>query len=179
SGGAGAKGVAILSVRQNGILIGEASIPAGPAVTAGRVYAQIGGAVDTGIVIANPNNEASSFSFFFTDESGQDFGNGRFTIPAGRQVSKFLSESPFNGSVRARTLPFQADGPLTVAALLCHTNERSNLLITALPLIDFSSPADLPTNIPHFAQGEGWITQIILVNPADKVISGKVQSGGP
>jgi hypothetical protein len=84
-----------LGVRQDGVLVSEASIPAVPALTAGRVYVEIGGAVDTGISIANPNAQAASFSFFFTDESGQDFGNGNFSIPSHGTSLEISQREPF------------------------------------------------------------------------------------
>src|SRR5262245_34530686 len=50
-------GVAIFRLRQNGVLVTEAAVPAAIPSTSGRIYAEIGDGVDTGLAIANPNNE--------------------------------------------------------------------------------------------------------------------------
>src|SRR5262249_952426 len=173
-----AAGIAMMSFRMNGVVVSEASVSAVPAMKSGRIYAEIGGGIDTGLAIANPNSMATTVSFFFTDANGRDFGNGDISIAANGQLSRFLSESPFNGSPSVRTFTFQASAPIAVTALRGHTNERSEFLLTTLPVIDLSVSTDDAAIVPHFAQGGGWATQVLLVNPADLPIKGRVQFSG-
>ena len=64
-------GVTIFSFRQNGVLISEASVPAAPLIQGGRIYAEVVGAVNTGLAIANPNDVAATINFFLPTASGQ------------------------------------------------------------------------------------------------------------
>jgi hypothetical protein len=67
-------GLAIFGFRQNGVLVTEAGVPASPLIESGRIYAAIGGPVNTGVAIANPNGRAATITFFFTDTDGNNFG---------------------------------------------------------------------------------------------------------
>ena len=49
-------------------------MPASGLLTSGRIYAEISGAINTGVAIANPANQTATITFFFTDSSG-DFGS--------------------------------------------------------------------------------------------------------
>src|SRR3989449_923931 len=88
-------GFAILSGRVGGVLVGEASVPAASTMSSGRVYASINGPINTGIAFANPNDEEAVISFYFTDGSGNNFGQGSFSLGANLQISRFLSQAPF------------------------------------------------------------------------------------
>ena len=53
------------------------------------------------------------------------------------------------------------------------TNERSEFLMSTLPVIDTTAPPRNGTGVvPHFADGGGWVTQILLVNPTDNPMTG-------
>jgi len=63
-------------------------------------------------------------------------------------------------------------------------NERSEFLMSTLPVTDLSTAASRETIVfPHFADGGGWTTEIALVNPTDAPLIGEVQfideSGNP
>ena len=68
-----------------------------------------------------------------------------------------------------------------VIALRGLTNERSEFLITTLPVAELSAAMGRTVVFPHFADGGGWTTQLILVNPTDSTLTGTfyyyVQSG--
>src|SRR5205807_2820413 len=56
------------------------------------------------------------------------------------------------------------------------TNERSEFLITTLPVSSLSAiPSSNVAFFPHFADGGGWTTQVVLVNPTDAPLAGSVQ----
>jgi hypothetical protein len=59
------------------------------------------------------------------------------------------------------------------------TNERSEFLITTLPVSPLTTALEDTIYFPHFADGGGWTTQVILVNPTDSAISGTVRFLGP
>ena len=173
-------GLAIFGSRVNGILASEAGVPASAPVREGRIFAETAGPVRTGLALANPNDTAATIAFFFTNTEGIDFGHGTFTLGPREQIARFLDEGPFNGgSAIEGTFTFTADLPVAVIALRGFVNERSEFLMTTLPVAPLAVPTTATVYFPHFAAGGGWTTQVILVNPTHAPISGNVQFLGP
>ena len=170
-------GLAIFGFRQNGVLVTEAAVPASSLMTTGRIYAEVNGPVNTGLAIANPNGQTATVSFYFTDDTGTNSGGGTTTIPANGKTSVFLNQAPFNGgSSFSGTFTFSSSVPISAAAFRGFVNERSEFLITTLPLIDLSTPpASGSITFPEFADGGGWTTRMVLVNPGDTILTGRVQ----
>ncbi len=172
-------GVAIFGFTQAGVLVTEAAVPASVTTQAGRIFAEIEGTVTTGIAMANPNDESATVSFTLRDQDGIETGSGSFTIGANAQIAKFLDQEPFNAQVPIKgTFTYTASIPVSVVALRGLTNERSEFLITTLPVAPLSSNTDDEVYLPHFADGSGWTTQIVLVNPTDEAIGGTVRFFG-
>ncbi len=173
-------GFAVFSLRQNGVLVSEASVPGSQPIQSGRIYAELSPFVRTGIAIANPNLGATGISFFFTDDQGRDFGAGTMNIEANAQISRFLDEAPFNlTNTSARTFTFSASAPVAVIALRGLTNERSEFLVTTLPVAPLSSAPSGDLVFPHYANGGGWTTQVVLVNSTDQVMTGTIGGEAP
>ena len=169
-------GLAIFSSRVNEILVSEAGVPAVSPVLEGRIFAETKGFVRAGIAMANPNDTAATITFFFTNSDGIDSGHGTFTLGPREQIAQFLDEDPFNGgSETLGTFTFTADLPVAVIALRGFVNERSEFLMTTLPVAPIAVPTTATVYFPHFADGGGWTTQVILVNPTHAPIRGSVQ----
>jgi len=171
-------GVAVIQYRPAGVTVTEAAVSASPLVQSGRIYAEVSGSVNTGIAIANPNSQPATLSFMFTDAAGVNFGAGSATIPANGQIARFLNEAPFSpgASVQnARSFTFNSSVPLAVVALRGYTNERSDFLITTLPVSALGSGSTQPLYFPHFASGGGWTTSVVLVNPTDATLRGFIR----
>ena len=173
-------GLAIFSFRQNNVLVSEAGVPGSGLIYAGRIYAEVSSTVNTGVAIANPNNQAATVSFNFTDSTG-DFGKGTTTIPANGQIAAFLNQAPFNGrSSLNGTFTVISNIPVSVVALRGLLNERSEYLLTTLSVTELPAPASTATLVvPHFASGGGWTTQIVLVNPTDATQHGGIEFRDP
>jgi spore coat protein CotH len=169
-------GLAIFSLRNGSTVFTEAAVPASTLVQSGRIYAEVGGPVNTGLAIANPGTQAATVSFYFTDATGRDFSHGSITIPADNQIAQFLNSAPFNsGELTAGTFTFTSSTPVAAVALRGLTNERSEFLITTLPVIPVAAQSNSSVVFPHFADGGGWTTQVILVNPTEQVLTGSLQ----
>jgi len=133
-------GLAIFGFTLNGVLVAEAGIPAAAPIQGGRIFAEVNGPVKTGLAIANPNDVSATISFFFTDMTGTNFGSGTLTLGANQQTAKFLHEEPFNGVAPVvGTFTFTSSVPISVVALRGFVNERSDFLITTLPVAPLSS----------------------------------------
>ena len=173
-------GIAIFGFRQNGVLISEAGVPASEPVQEGRIFAEVDGPVNTGLAIANPNDMPATISFYFTNTSGTRFAEGSFDLGAHQQTAKFLDQEPFNGGPSVLgTFTFTSSLPVAVVALRGFTNAAGEFLMTTLPVAPLSSTASDTVYFPHFADGGGWETQVVLVNPTDRTITGTAVFLGP
>jgi hypothetical protein len=168
-------GLAIFGYRNNGVLISEAGTPASTPMLRGRIYVDVAGAVNTGFAISNPNDSQATVTFTFTNSSGQDAGSSSLTLAPHAHVARFVDQAPFNlGRPANGTLTFSSNVPVSAIALRGFTNERSEFLVTALPLSNIDAPVSGTTFFPHLADGGGWSTQFVLVNPSDQTISGSL-----
>ena len=174
-------GIAIFQFRDSeGVLISEAGVPAVEPSQGGRIFAEVNGPVNTGLAIANPNEMPAHISFYFTDSSGNRFADGSFELGANQQTAKFLDQAPFNGGASLLgTFTFNSSVPVAVVALRGFTNQAGEFLMTTLPVAPLSSTYSDTVYFPHFADGGGWVTQVILVNPTDRTITGTVAFLGP
>ena len=173
-------GLAIVSHRENGALVSEAGVPGVSAVFSGRIPADIAGPVTTGLAVSNPNNIAANMTFFFTDANGFSTNGNTVQIPAHGQISRFLNQAPFGGPQSMHgTLTFKSDVPVSAVALRGLVNERGEFLITPLPVADVDDWVPASMFFPHFAEGGGWTTRFVLVNPTEETISGKLTFMSP
>ena len=178
-------GIAIFQFRDSqGVLIAEASVPATGLIQEGRIFAEVEGPVNTGLAIANPNGVPATIRFYFTDTTGTNLGSGNFELGEHEQTAKFLNQEPFNealpdGSPVLGTFTFESSVPIAVIALRGFTNEAGEFLMTTLPVAPLSPASEETVYIPHFAAGGGWVTQVILVNPTDSMITGTIGFLGP
>jgi hypothetical protein len=133
------------------------------------------GPITTGIALANPNNSPATVNFYFSDASG-DSRLGSVTIPANGQLSKFLNQEPYNGATGFEGIfSFTSDFPVGIMALRGLTNERGDFLTSTLPIIDTGGNRNSGTTLAHFADGQGWSTEVVLANTTDKSMMGDVQ----
>jgi hypothetical protein len=164
----------MFSYHNNGVPVTETSVPASALIQSGRIDAENGTTIRTGVAIANPNNQDATLSYYFTDKDGVNFNSGTLTLQANHQIAAFLDEPPFNGNANARSFTFVSSFPVGAVALRGYINERSEFLMTTLPVAPISATSSVSTLLPHFAAGGGWTTQVLLVNPTDSAISGTV-----
>ncbi len=167
----------IISLRQNGVLVSEAGVPAAAAILNGRTYVEIGGHVNTAVAFVNPGLVQVDLNFSARDINGALVASGTVRIPANGQVVGFLTEAPFSIPVLdTGTLTFAASAPVAALVIRVLSNERHEALMTAIPVLDLASPpASLPPALPYFVDGGGWNTQMILINPTDLPVSGALR----
>ena len=183
-------GIAVFQFRDNeGVLISEAGVPAAEPVRSGRIFAEVNGPVNTGVAIANPNSGSADIRFYFTDTGGARVAEGSFELGGHQHIAKFLSDAPFDGGSAVHgTFTFISSVPVVVIALRGLTNRAGEFLMTTLPVAPLAAPLTPFTRdtanrdtvyFPHFVDGSGWSTQVILVNPTARTITGTVEFLGP
>ena len=118
-----------------------------------------------------------------TGADGARLAEGSFELGARRQMAKFLNEEPFNiGNAVSGTLTFTSTAPIAVIALRGLTNRDGEFLMATLPVEPLASGATISSDtayFPLFVDGDGWVTQVILVNPMDEMIEGTIEFLGP
>ena len=181
-------GIALFQFRDSeGVLITEASVPAAAPVRRGRIFAEVGDSVNTAVAFANPASRPVDITFYLTDTAGTRIGEGSFTLEAYHHLAGLLNAPPFEAAGVVGTFTFQASAPVAVIALRGAANQAGEWLGTTLPVTPLlrASPSPLPNAsidpvvFPHFADGQGWGTQVILVNPTRWPIAGTLEFLGP
>jgi len=169
-------GMALLGFSSAGTLVTETGVPASTLTQSGRVFVDVNGTVNTGIVLANPGDQDVVVSFYFTDGSGTDFGNGALTLTPKHQIATLLNQEPFNGrATMFGTFTFSSSAPVSALALRRHTNERGDSIVSTLPLFtEGTSGLGSRVAIPHFVT-QSWYTQLVLVNPTSAPVSGTTE----
>jgi hypothetical protein len=178
-------GVAIYGYTPANVLVGEAGVPASPLIKNGRIYAEVGpngftgAGTDIGLAIANPGTTDAAISYTFTNTSGVDVGSGAFPLAAGAQSASYLEQSNWNVPLNFQgTFSFSSNVPISVVALQQYTNARGEGLFTTLPVLDLDpgfTPSTSPAVLAQFADGAGWTTSVLLVNPTNNTITGTIQ----
>ena len=117
SGNVAPAGIAILGLRQDGILVSEVAIPAVRPLTRARLYAAVAGRVYAGVAIANPNSTPADVSFVVTDSDGSTVKEGLTTLSPGEQLARFLNQPLFSvAALDGGTLTLSASAPVVVTA---------------------------------------------------------------
>ena len=181
-------GIALFQFRDSeGVLISEGSAPAAAPIRQGRIFAEVGDSVNTAVAFANPASRPVDISFYLTDTAGSRTAEGSFTLEAYQHLAGLLNAPPFEVAGVVGTFTFQASAPLAVIALRGAANQAGEWLGTTLPVTPllrappspFPNASIDPLVFPHFADGQGWGTQVILVNPTTQPIAGTLEFLGP
>src|SRR3989441_3029242 len=174
-------GVAVYGLRSGATLISETGVPVSTMVTSGLLYVEVSGSVKTGLAIANPNNDDVKIDYVLTPSNNVQLSiGGSLTISGNTQIAKFLDEWPFGLAGNIGVLVFTASAPVGMTALRGYTNDRGELLVSTLPLLDPSAPlSTLPAYVPQFAVNGGWRTELILINTQDNPVSGTISFTDP
>ncbi|MDE0198665.1 MAG: hypothetical protein OXK78_10760, partial [Caldilineaceae bacterium] len=153
-----------------------------PSLRQGRIFAEVGDSVNTAVAFANPNHQPVDIAFYLTDTAGTRSREGSFTLEAFQHQAELLNAAPFEVAGLEGTFTFQASAPLAVIALRGAANQAGEWLWTTLPVTPVLPPAGLysrtstdPVGFPHFSDGQGWGTQVILINPTREPIAGTLE----
>jgi len=165
----------ILQLRQQGVLISEATMTPSTPATSGITYAEVEGPVNTGVAIANPFSSEAIVNFEIRDDSGAMVATSELRLAPGAQLARFLTEPPFNvAKLAGGSLRMTSSLPVSVLALRGLSNERGEFLVSTLSFTESASSASA-VYCAHTANGEGWTTQVNLVNSSNQTITGSVE----
>ncbi len=173
-------GLEIIEYRQLGITESQTGILAPALRQSGRFFAELTDKARTFIAIANPNTDDVSVDVFLTDGDGNSSDPVTIGVPASGQYAAFLGDAPISLTLNTqRTVNFNASLPVFVTVLRFFTNERNDSILSTIPIADTTSVVDQPLVIPHFGDGAGWKTKVILVNTTDDEMRGEIHFLSP
>jgi hypothetical protein len=172
--------VAILGWHNNGVLISETTLPSSATIESGRIFAEFEGPANTAVAMANPTNEEAVITFFFTDASGNDFGAGSLSLLPHHQFAAYLTDAIFGLSAElCGTFTFSSSIPIAVLALNTRFNERSELLMSTIPISPLGDGIASGTLLfPRFNTSSRSSVEVIMMNPSDMALSGTARFFG-
>jgi hypothetical protein len=164
--------LAIFSYQTGGITVSESGTAALPASQAVRLFVESAGvfgaigSIQTGVSVSNPSNRRVTVQMNLMKPDGTPTGlTSSVTIPGGGQVLKLAKDLfPSLPSTFKGVLKISAPSGLVVEALRDRYNERSDLLMTTIPVYDDSALPALQTIFPLFVSGTGYWTQVMLLS---------------
>ncbi len=167
-------------------MISESGIPAAASTTHARIYVDMSNSHNTGVAIANPVvGQTSIVISAFQKDGFTPVGEsqGPIVLAGYAHQAKFADElisglpEGFTGVLDISSLtPFAA---LTIRSLY---NENHDFLMTAFPVSDVNREAPSPIVFPQIADGDGYVTEFILISPtgeASTTLSLYDETGNP
>src|SRR5262245_10629772 len=133
-------------------------------------------ATQTGVALVNASPTPASVTLTLRNAAGREETQPRsLTIGGNQHLARFVSEwfgarQGFTG-----TLTIQSDQPLAATTLRQSYNSRGETLYAALPVVNMDVPNIPVTVFPHIAAGNGWLTQLLLINVAPTTSSGQAR----
>lgn len=165
----GSYGVAVFRTLSGSDVVSEAAIPASTTSNVFTLYAERTTNLSTGVAIVNTGATPSTITLLLND--------GRRTtlsLGAGAHTARFIHELfPSVGTAFLGTLTIQSSSPVAAVALRGTVNDLGQFIMTTVPV---SSGALLGGTVvfPQIAEGGGYVTELILVNPSPTTLRGTV-----
>lgn len=182
SGGGGAPvGAALFSLTDSsGVLVWEAGVAAVEPIRTGRIFVdQQPGQRRTAVALVNASTQPVTATLILRDAAGlevQRLPNEVFAARGHR--ARFVSElftlpGAFVGSLTFET----ASNDQKLAAItLREIVSTGGTLYSTLPVVDLgAAPNNLPLVFPHIAIGEGYTTQLVLINRSTGTVRGRIR----
>ncbi len=169
-------GLAITELQQNGATVSQTGLPAPPLRQNGRFFAESAAQVQTTMTIVNPADGDVGVDLYFTDQSGVSASPVKVTIGGRAQFIQSVAADPLNIAIdSAGTVTFSASAPVAVSVMRTFTNEKGEFVTSAIPVADLSRVSAQTSVAPILADGDGWTSSVVLINPTDRQMSGDVR----
>lgn len=170
------KAGAVLTFSENDAPVWELTVPA--LDVSGRFWtiAEIDAPSQTGLALVNAGQAAAAVVLKLYDSEGLEAASRTLNLARGEHSSRFLVEwfgstlAPFRG-----TLEVSSDQPLGALALRGRRNDLGQFVMTSIPMRGAETPqADQTLLLPQVADGGGYQTEWLLLNPGDASLTGTV-----
>src|SRR5262249_37131751 len=149
----------------------EAAVPAASANTSFLIFAEKTANAATGLAMVNISSSTATINVRLSNGL-----QSTIQLAAGEQQSRFMNElfpnlaGPFSG-----TASITSNLPIGITAIRGTTNELSEFIMAAVPISAGAAPGSEVTVFPQVADGAGYSTELVLINPAATRITGQLQ----
>jgi PKD repeat protein len=160
-------GAGVFGYNPGNFLVTESGIPATVSTTHARIYVDMSGGHGTGLAIANSTNTNATITITAYQNDGvtgvgtsrdplQILANGH----SARFADQFVDGLPagFTG-----VLDISASTPFAALTMRSLYNGRRDFLLATFPIADMTQSAPSPVVFPQIADGDGYVTQFILI----------------
>jgi hypothetical protein len=195
-------GTAVFSFKQDGITVSEAGVPATHPTTSARIFIDHRTGVNavparsnagivninTGIAIVNRGSATANVTYTLRNMAGELITTGHGTIASGHHFACFIDQlkdvaapdfslpPDFPSAIQFASLDVTSNQPLSVLALRGTNNQRNDFLMTTTPIADLTQSLGFtPTYFPHFADGGGYTTSLVLLNTSAGIEMGTLR----
>jgi hypothetical protein len=130
--------------------------------------------------LVNANPDPASITLVLRDSAGIELARRDLSLGANQHTAVYAFQL-FEGLTEGLqgSLSFDSTQPLGAITLQEKRNSRGELLYSTLPVTDLSaSPATETAIFPHIAAGEGYTTELMLMNPTGAGMTGEIQFFG-
>ncbi len=162
-----------------GVIVSEAAVGAIEPIASGRVFVDQSGA-KTGLALANNGPEAASIAFILRNAAGAETARVSDTLGANRHTARYVSDLfPSQSADFRGSLTFESTRPIAAVTLRETRNVQGEPLYTTLPVVTLpAGSSNSPLVFPHIAAGDGFTTELLLMNPYSESIRGDVRFYG-
>ena len=165
-------GAALFQVMRGDRIVSEAGV--GPAQPTGRftIYVDNTRGARSGYALANPGGRPASLQLTVRDQNGLPVASAAFQLAAGGHIAEFAAQRfPAIADGFEGTIEFSSDEALHAVALR-YDNETMDAFCTIPVLADGLAPV---LYFPQVADGAGYRTNLILMNPGDRTVTARVE----
>lgn len=179
-------GSGVFGYVDDNVLVSESGVPAAGSSTHARVYVDLTNNHNVGLAIANLDSTIANITinaFQMNGSTGVGTSAGPLELPGDGHAARFANQL-INGLPAGFTgvLEISSPTPFTALTLRSLDNERNDFLMTTFPIADADQPAPSPIVFPQIADGDGYVSEFILLSAGDPSSSNLDyydESGGP
>ncbi len=173
-----ALGGAVLTISDGQSPASELTVPALSVSKSYWTVAEIGAPSHTGLALVNTASAVANIMLRLYKYNGEPAGTHTLALAPGEHVAKFLVEPDWFGQALAPfrgALEVSSDVPLGALALRGTYNDQGQFIMTSIPARgDEVAPAGQTEALPQVADGGGYQTEWLMLNPSDAPLSGKI-----
>jgi hypothetical protein len=160
----------------SGVLVSQAGVGATSPITSGRIIVDEAG-TKTAIALVNASATAAHATLILRDSGGIEVNRTTQTLAAKQHLALYVREIfPATATSFIGSLSFDSDQALAALTLREGRNGYGEPLYAALPVIDLAAAATSDSfTFPQIAVGEGFTTQLILINRGTQAARGQIQ----
>ncbi len=160
------------STRESRMLLSETSVEALPPAALTVVIGRHGPNRETVFLLNNSSAQTAQIALTFRDGQGGIIGTSGLALDAGAERRIGTDELLENGVTLDGLVAIDSTPPVAVAALTITTNARGERIVSTAPRIPAQDASSAV--VPKVLNGAGYRTRIVLTNPSDEPMSGRI-----